>query len=323
MADPVADFIAAMEASGVRPVEPIATRLQSGQLIRFRCEGDRKGRLNGWAVLYLDGDGGPSGVFGNYRLHTGSIKWRDGETRALSKKERLAMRREWQAAEARRLERYRTKHEEAALLASDIWADADPADPAHPYLVRKAIRPAGIKQRVQTVHALLVPMFDEHFRLWNIQYIAPDGTKRFMRDARTNGLFWPLATHLKDGKPSAGPLIIGEGFATMAAIYDATGHAVVAAMSATNLEAVAIAMRDMFPRRLIVVAADDDRHLPLNVGLGVARRAAEAIGAVLATPEPLRLKSRCSASGVDFADIPRGDVARRIAVAIEGTENNG
>ena len=49
--------------------------------------------------------------------------------------------------------------------------------------------------------------------------------------------------HLRDGRPSHGPLVIGEGFATMAAVHHATGYGVVAAMSARNLEAVARTMR--------------------------------------------------------------------------------
>ena len=60
--NPVADFIASMEAAGVRPVEPIAQNLAAGRLIRFRADGDKPGRRNGWAVLHLDGT--PTGAFG-------------------------------------------------------------------------------------------------------------------------------------------------------------------------------------------------------------------------------------------------------------------
>lgn len=323
MVDPVADFIAAMEAAGVRPVEPVAHRLASGALIRFRSEGDGRNRQNGWAILNLNGCGAPSGVFGNYRLHTGTLKWRAGETRDLSKGERMAMRREWRAAEARREALNLAKHQEAAARSAKVWKEAEKADPSHPYLLRKAIPAFGIKQIIQSRHALLVPMFDAQFRLWNLQYIAPDGMKRFMPGARTSGLFWSHAIHARNGKPTPGPVIIGEGFATMAAIHDATGYAVAAAMSAMNLEAVSIAIRGICPGRMIVIAADDDRHLVRNIGLEASEKAAQAIGAKLATPEPLGIKSRCGESGVDFADIPRGEVAARIAEAIEGAEHNG
>ncbi|MFA7596004.1 MAG: hypothetical protein WCY92_06575 [Novosphingobium sp.] len=59
-ADPVAVFLDAMEAAGIIRAEPIAHRLGTGELVRFRCEGDGPGERNGAAWLWLDGwaDGG-------------------------------------------------------------------------------------------------------------------------------------------------------------------------------------------------------------------------------------------------------------------------
>lgn len=173
----------------------------------------------------------------------------------------------------------------------------------------KALEPFGIRQAGRD---LLVPMIDTGFRLWNVQRIRPDGFKLFVRDARTAGLFWPHGVHLIDGRPSAGPLVIGEGFATMAAIHSATGYGVAAAMSARNLEPVARAMRKLFPARELILAADDDCHLPDNLGLDAARKAAQAVGGLVAMPRP---ETRVADCGADFADIPRGDVAGRVAAA--------
>ena len=225
--------------------------------------------------------------------------------RALSMQERRSIR---QAELARKRERLEAE-EAAARCAADLWANASRADPAHPYLVAKALEPFGVRQAGRD---LLVPMVDSGFRLWNVQRIRPDGFKLFGKDARTAGLFWPHSVHMQDGRPSAGPLVIGEGFATMAAVHSATGFGVAAAMSARNLETVARAMRKLFPARELVIAADDDRHLTENIGLGVARKAAQAVGGVVATPRP----ESCSAdSSADFADIPRADVAGCIEAA--------
>lgn len=225
--------------------------------------------------------------------------------RALSMQERRSIR---QAELARKRERLEAE-QAAARCAADLWANASRADPAHPYLVAKALESFGIRQAGRD---LLVPMVDPGFRLWNVQRIRPDGFKLFGKDARTAGLFWPHGVHLSDGRPSAGPLVIGEGFATMVAVHSATGFGVVAAMSARNLETVARAMRKLFPSRELILAADDDRHLSENIGLGVARKAAQAVGGVVATPRP----ETCLAdSSADFADIPRGDVAGRIEAA--------
>ena len=225
--------------------------------------------------------------------------------RVLSAAERRSIR---QGELARKLERLATE-ETAARCAMDLWANASPADPAHPYLVAKALEPFGIRQAGRD---LLVPMVDPGFRLWNVQRIRPDGFKLFSKGARTAGLLWPHGVHMLDGRPSAGPLVIGEGFATMAAVHSATGFGVAAAMSARNLEPVARAMRKLFPSRELILAADDDRHLAENIGLEVAKKAAQAVGGVVATPRP----ETCPAdSSADFADIPRGDVAGRIEAA--------
>lgn len=225
--------------------------------------------------------------------------------RELTATERRSIRQAEVASKRERLE----AEETAAQCAADLWANASRADPGHPYLVAKVLEPFGIRQAGRD---LLVPMVDPGFRLWNVQRIRPDGFKLFGKDARTAGLFWPHSVHMQDGRPSAGPLVIGEGFATMAAVHSATGFGVVAAMSARNLETVARALRKLFPTRELVIAADDDRHLSENIGLGAARKAAQAVGGVVAIPRP----ETCAAdSSADFADIPRGDVAGRIEAA--------
>lgn len=310
MSEAVPQFLAAMHAAGIRPLEPIAHQLASGNPVRFRAEGDRPGRRNGWAVLHLDGV--PAGVFRHYRLGIRSI-WRAGsDPRALTPAERLAIMAKAREAELRRKVETKAKQHAAAMQAQALWKAAKSADPAHGYLVAKGLAPFGIRQAGA---AVVVPMLDPAFVLWNVQRIAPDGGKRFLPGGRIDGLFWPHAMHLADGRPSPGPLVIGEGFATVAAIHEATGYAVAAAMSANNLEPVAKAMRQLFPARQIIIAADDDAHLPENMGLGLAQKAAESIGGLLAIP---RLETRRGNSGADFADLTRQEAAAIIAATLSG-----
>ncbi len=307
MTDPVSEFLDAMGAAGIRPVEAITDKLASGDPVRFRADGDKPGRRNGWALLHLDGVA--AGVFRHYRLGVRTV-WRSGsDPRSLSPAERRAIMAQARESEARRKAETQAKQDAAEAIASDLWRGAAKADPAHGYLVRKGLPSFGIRQHGET---LLVPMVDPGFRLWNVQRIYPDGRKRFLSGGRTDGLFWPHGAFWQDGRPSAGPLVIGEGFATVAAIYHATGHGVVAGMSARNLATVTRAMRKLFPVRTLIVAADDDCHLSDNLGLKAARKAAEAVGGYLATPLP---ETRSRDSGADFADIPRGEVAGRIAAA--------
>ncbi|MFD1106288.1 toprim domain-containing protein [Sphingobium olei] len=310
MTDPVSEFLDAMGAAGIRPVEPIADKLAAGDPVRFRADGDKPGRRNGWAWLHLDGV--PAGVFRHYRLGVRTV-WRAGsDPRSLSPAERRAIIAEARESEARRKAATEAKQEAAASVARDLWRGAGKADPAHGYLARKRLPAFGIRQHGD---ALLVPMVDCAFRLWNVQRVYPDGRKLFLSGGRTDELFWSHGALVQDGRPSVGPLVIGEGFATMAAIHHATGHGVVAALSARNLETVARAMRKLFPSRAMIVAADDDRHLSENIGLQAAQRAAESIGALLATPLPLVPETRAADSGADFADIAPAEVAARIAHA--------
>lgn len=273
--DAILDFIRAMEIEGIKPTEPVAHRLTSGELIRFRCDGDGKGRQNGWAILYLDGR--PAGAFGNYRLGV-DRKWKSGdEHQALTREERDALNREWAEAKAKRHEERARSEREAATESAEMWANASRANPGHPYITKKSLDVSVLKQSGDKI---LVPMCDETGAIWNIQRIAPDGTKRFLRGGRTDGLFAIIGSFTKRGET----VCIGEGYATMAAVHSASGYPCIVAFSAKNIGAVARLWAHARPDLNFIICADDDSHLDRNVGLEAARAAAEAIGARVAKP---------------------------------------
>lgn len=310
MNDHISHFLLAMGAAGIRSLEPIAEKLASGEPVRFRADGDKPGRRNGWACLHLDGV--PAGVFRHYRLGVRTVWRADSKSSPMSQMERRDILARVNENRVQRKVAAQAKQDLAEGVAHDMWSGAGKPDPAHGYLERKGLPPFGVRQNGDT---LLVPMVDRDFRLRNVQRIYPNGHKLFLPGGRTGGLFWPHGAHWQDGSPSKGTLIVGEGYATVAAIHDATGYGVIAAMSALNLRAVASTARDLFPTREIVIAADNDSHLPENVGLNAAREAAQVIGACVATPE----QQACSGgSGTDFADIPRVNIAGRIATARRG-----
>lgn len=274
--DAIAAFLDAMRAAGVHPVAPIAADLGKG-LIRFACEGDGKGKRNGWAVLHLDGI--PAGAFGNYRLQV-SERWRAGSVERLTPAERRERMAEYRRRQAERDAVKLAEQEQAAERCRRRWADTGPVDPAHPYLMRKRVSGEGLRQEG---NRLLMPMFDPAGVMWNVQAIAPDGSKRFAKGARQRGLFCLI------GQPDA-VLMVGEGFATCAAARRATGHAVAVAFSAMNLMETAQTMAAAYPDCDLVILADDDAHLidhptiKKNVGLEAARAAASAVGGRVALP---------------------------------------
>jgi putative DNA primase/helicase len=262
----LAAFMSSMEAEGISPAYPIAQDLLSGRLQRFECVGDGRGRRNGFAVLKLGRN--PSGFFGNWRMGK-FVRWYASSRRKLSQHGGP------KPAQLLRPDKI-IRQEQAARKAAALWTKCRPADPAHPYLVRKAIQPECIGQLGKN---LVVPMIDIEGNILNLQFITPDGDKRFLTGGRVTGLFW-----VRPGPSQAGACI-GEGVGTMAAIAEATDRTVVAAFSASNLLPVAKAIAERYPNLDITICADNDQHRAKNVGLEAAKKAAAAIGAWLAWAE--------------------------------------
>lgn len=190
----------------------------------------------------------------------------DGRRRELTFAEKEAIRR----AEAEREREKAEVQADSARNARQRLAGAVPADAVHPYLAAKRIAPERLWQAGDR---LLVPMADDGGIIWNVQRIAPDSGKLFLKGGRTKGVFWHAGKAIDR-------LVIGEGMATVAAIRRATGLPVIAALSAHNLPTVAAMIRAKRPDLQIIIAADDDA-----AGMKAARIAAEQAGASLALPE--------------------------------------
>lgn len=284
--DAISDFIGFMEANGVVPIEPIAQRLASGSLIRFRCEGDGKGRQNGWAILYLDQR--PAGAFGNYRMNTGTLKWKAADDRpALSPAERAALQREWREAKERREAEQSNNERQAALAAADLWQRASAATSDHPYVQRKQINPEPLRMLGEE---LLVPMTDNTGLLWNLQRIKPDGEKRFLKGGRINGLFAIVGKF----SPETEEAVICEGYATGDTVHRATRLPVIVTFNTSNMAKVARLFAERRPDLNYTVFADDDeatarremerRGIYKNPGIETAEAVAAEIGANVAYP---------------------------------------
>ncbi len=279
-ADAIMGFLEAMAAAGVRPVDPLADKLAEGGIVRFRADGDKPGRLNGWAVCHSDKR--PAGAFGHYRLGAHGTWRADGGSVT-----RRCAGADFSRQRAARNAETHTRHMEAQTGAIALWESASPAT-AHPYADAKGLSLVGLRS---DSGRLLVPMRDlATGALWNVQAMATDGCKRFLPGARTAGLCW--------GRGAPGDtLALCEGMATAAAIHAATGLCSIAAMTAGNLEAVARAMRTRWPCAAIIVCADLD---PL--GEAKAADAARVVGGLVARPPHL---SGAPPRGWDFDDALR------------------
>jgi putative DNA primase/helicase len=94
-------------------------------------------------------------------------------------------------------------------------------------------------------------------------------------------------------------IYIAEGFATGAAIHEATGEAAAIAFNAGNLKTVAKALRKKYPNVELVIAADNDQWTEGNPGLTKAVETAQAVKARVAVPSFTETLTRPT----DFCDL--------------------
>jgi len=267
MIDTLSQFQDAIRATGLQPPDSIFP----GKLHRFPGIGKRKGNTAGWCKLFDDGLGG---CFGDWSSGF-SENWQAKRDRSFSYAEREAFKRRVQESRTQAEVKRKEECAEASEIALKIWNSAEPAM-FHEYLRCKQVLPLGI--RVDQHNNLLIPLTDGN-DIHTLQFIQPDGTKRFLKGGKTRGMFYQI-------KPLAEPekLLICEGFATGATLYMNTKLPVMVAFNSGNLKPVAIAARKRWPDAELIIAGDDDRENDGNPGATKARQAAIATSALVALP---------------------------------------
>ena len=142
-------------------------------------------------------------------LLNGTTTWTPAERTAFDAK--VATRKK--ADEEKRLRLAEAARQEAVAR----FGPAGSADPRHAYLVKKQIKPHGIRQAGSE---LLVPRRDMRTgELVDLQRILPDGTKLNLENGRVDDTWFASAT-----SPTRGTVLLGEGFATSATGFEVTGH---------------------------------------------------------------------------------------------------
>ncbi|MDP2785043.1 MAG: toprim domain-containing protein [Sulfurimicrobium sp.] len=263
-------FIDALRAAGLEPAK--ADIDADGALHRFRVAGDKSGSVNGWYVLHAAPV--PAGAFGSWRTGE-SHTWRDDAIKTASPAARAELRRQMQAAKAARTEEEKRVRAAAQTKATKLWLMAKPAAGDHPYLERKRVKAWGLRQLNDM---LLIPARDAAGQLHTLQFIGADGNKRFLTGGRIQGCYYAIGR-------VRGAVMICEGYATAASIFEAAGHAAAVAFNAGNLGPVARAIRAKFPKLHIVICADNDVATPGNPGLTRATEAARAVRGFVVAPD--------------------------------------
>ena len=247
---------------GIKPPDRI---IFDGEIHRF---GKKK---SCWYVAYLHPT--PVCVYGDWKS---DLKRKYIHSKFVTPAERLQVRKAINVLETKRLENRDRQYQETKIRANKLWIKAKPVL-FHEYLRRKQILPLGI--RFDQHNNLLIPLTDGK-DIHSIQFIQPDGTKRFLKGGKTKGMFYQIKP-----QPEIDKLLICEGFATGATLYMESKLPVLVAFNAGNLIPVALTARKRWPDAELIIAGDDDRGKEGNPGATKARQAAIAAGALVTLPQ--------------------------------------
>ena len=270
-------------------------------------------------------DGWPAGYVKNNR--TGEeVRWKT-QGAFISQQDKAVFQAECARKQQERAKELLLEHEKTAeRVAGQLsWMKQDVPTP---YLDRKGLAPRRGAFLAKDGKTTCIPAVDADGKLWSMQYIQEDGTKRFAKNSRKEGCFHPVGG--MDALRTAPAIVIAEGYATAGSISDAIGHATVAAFDSGNLMAVATALKDKYPDKAVIIAGDDDLHLlnhpkvRANPGREKAEKAAQAVGgkAVFPVFAPGE-REKDMAGFTDFNDLGQKStlgmaaVARQLKPAIE------
>lgn len=176
--------------------------------------------------------------------------------------------------------------EDVGSKARRLWDQAKESGRSD-YLEAKGVGAYGIRFLENEYGSVaVVPLHDLRGYLWTLQFLNPDGSKRFLKGSEPMGLFHKLR------EPKSGQDIgIAESYVTAASCLELSGIPMVNAFSSSNVPIVASVIRENYPKSRIIIFGDNDRHLEENTGRKYAEKAVSSI-------------SNCISAFPDFGDIP-------------------
>lgn len=280
---PQEEFSRALEQFGLDlgGKEPI----MDGQIHRVPIIGKSRGDLDGAYCGFLDER--PAGWMQDFSVGEKHTWAASGHT--LTKEQLAVQRAEIARKREERQQAIIERQHSAARDAHAEWIGHDWATAENAYLQKKGVPPLGVREDLDG--NLMVPVLNAEGDLRGLQYISPEGQKRFQSGMEKNGNFHLIAEPGKD--LSQGEILLAEGYATGASLHLATEKPVAVAFDAGNLEPVAIKLREKFPNAAITICADNDhqhtRKTPegtelWNKGVDLAQKAAQAVGGKVVAP---------------------------------------
>jgi hypothetical protein len=203
----------------------------------------------------------------------------------MSKDEWQEAAKSWRDMEAKRAAEEKAAQDRARVKVNQFFNAFPRAEEGSSlYLISKGVPtphgPLYVSTDELTQGWLALPLQDANGTIHSAQFIGDDGTKRFQWQGKVQGCYYPL------NETPGGPILICEGYATGATLYEATRWTVICAMNAGNLGPVTKEIRKLYPTRRLVICADNDQFTEGNPGVEKAQAAAKAAGnALVAIPE--------------------------------------
>ena len=209
-------------------------------------------------------------------------------TSNITEEDRVRWRKEKEIRDKEQRERELKMQEQIARKAEGIWRGAYIGDFSL-YLKEKQV---DKDPNIKVTHDgnLLIPAYDEHGKMWNVQTITPDGQKLFIQESggRTGGCFFVIG-EVQPDLYDAHIICIAEGYATGMSIHMATGHPVALSFVANNLPKVGAVLRQKYPNAVFVYCADDD-SAKQDTGLKYAQEAQAITGGIIVLPDFTQIK---------------------------------
>lgn len=270
LVDPIPGFIDFCKTQGL----VIDHIIDDGEVHRVPHQSSKKGAVDGWYVMHTTGKI-PVGICGCWKAPEFQSTWVAETGRTLTFQERIEHDKWVAEVKAKQAAAKKAGQEKAAERASDeVHAYAE-ASADHPYLQRKRVQPHGIK--VDGAGSLVVPIINKDGEIVSHQRITADGAKKYLGGGEVKGCFYELRGNRQ-------VVFVGEGFATCASVFEATGYTVFVAFDCGNLPRVAKVAKEMFPGAKIVMAADNDQFTDGNPGMTKANEAANMVHGLMVYP---------------------------------------
>lgn len=258
-----------------------------GELHRYRVHDEARGHTSGAVCIHADNwpagfvQDWRKGIKENWKYDVSSL---NDEQRTYFNSEEF--RKKCEEGQRMAEEIRKAKKRERSEFARRLWEKLLPAPENHPYLQRKKVKSYGLRFSPEwpdgpidsLKNCLAVPLKDISGQIISIQWIPADSEqhKLFYQGASLDGAFYSVGFEkLKDNPQQI--ILVGEGYATMAKVYELTGYPSVAAMSCHRLKEVAEILSKTYSENKIIMVADNDQETERKRGINPGEYYAELV----------------------------------------------